>query len=126
MQRFRLFKEIRTEAILSLDEDVVLTTDEIDFAFQVWRSFPERIVGYPARSHYWDESKVRKKNMKIIHISLNYVNNFESFSGFVGLHFQMDQRLFDRTNGCCVLSQILQLPVHRMAESVDVENCRTI
>ena len=58
MQRFRLFKEIQTEAILSLDEDVVLTTDEIDFAFQVWRNFPGCIVGYPARSHYWDEFKV--------------------------------------------------------------------
>ncbi|XP_065212727.1 exostosin-1-like [Planococcus citri] len=57
MQRFRLFKEIHTEAILSLDEDVVLTTDEIDFAFQVWKDFPDRIVGYPARSHYWDEFK---------------------------------------------------------------------
>lgn len=59
LQRFRLYREIKTEAILSLDEDVVLTTDEIDFAFQVWLAFPQRIVGYPARSHYWDESKVR-------------------------------------------------------------------
>ncbi len=58
LQRFRLFKEISTEAVLSLDEDVVLTTDEIDFAFHVWCSFPERIVGYPARSHYWNEAKV--------------------------------------------------------------------
>lgn len=62
MQRFRLFNEIRTEGILSLDEDVVLNTDEIDFAFQVWRSFPERIVGYPSRSHHWDESKVNLSN----------------------------------------------------------------
>lgn len=59
LQKFYPFKEITTEAILSLDEDSVLTTDEVDFAFQVWLSFPERIVGYPARSHYWDETKVR-------------------------------------------------------------------
>lgn len=31
----------------------------MDFAFIVWHSFPERIVGYPARSHYWDATKGR-------------------------------------------------------------------
>ena len=43
-----------TDAVLSLDDDTVLSTDEVDFAFSVWRAFPERIVGYPARSHFWD------------------------------------------------------------------------
>ncbi|XP_044764759.1 exostosin-1 [Coccinella septempunctata] len=56
-QRFRPLAEIKTAAVLSLDEDSVLTTDEIDFAFLVWQRFPDRIVGYPARSHYWDDSK---------------------------------------------------------------------
>lgn len=32
---------------------------QVDFAFTVWQSFPERIVGYPARSHFWDNSKER-------------------------------------------------------------------
>ena len=49
---------IETDAVFSLDEDVTLTTDEIDFAFQTWRHFPERIVGFPARTHYWDDTKV--------------------------------------------------------------------
>ncbi|KTG32981.1 hypothetical protein cypCar_00031938, partial [Cyprinus carpio] len=31
----------------------------VDFAFIVWQSFPDRIVGYPARSHYWDSGKGR-------------------------------------------------------------------
>ena len=31
----------------------------MDFAFTVWQSFPERIVGYPARSHFWDSNKER-------------------------------------------------------------------
>lgn len=56
-QRFFTHKEIETEAILSLDEDTILTTEEIDFAFTVWKEFPDRIVGYPGRSHYWDDSK---------------------------------------------------------------------
>lgn len=32
---------------------------QVDFAFTVWQSFPERIVGYPARSHFWDSNKER-------------------------------------------------------------------
>ncbi|XP_064483993.1 exostosin-1-like [Ornithodoros turicata] len=55
--RFAPHPLIETDAVLSLDDDVTLTTEELDFAFQVWRSFPERIVGYPARSHYWDDAK---------------------------------------------------------------------
>ncbi|XP_028405951.1 exostosin-1a-like [Dendronephthya gigantea] len=45
---------ISSDVILSLDEDVTLNVDEINFAFQVWRKFPQRIVGFPCRSHYWD------------------------------------------------------------------------
>ncbi|NWI11484.1 EXT1B protein, partial [Crypturellus soui] len=32
---------------------------QVDFAFVVWRSFPERIVGFPARSHFWDAARRR-------------------------------------------------------------------
>ncbi|CAG5928405.1 unnamed protein product [Menidia menidia] len=57
--RFFPHDVIDTDAVLSLDEDSVLSTNEVDFAFIVWQSFPERIVGYPARSHYWDSSRSR-------------------------------------------------------------------
>lgn len=56
-QRFSPQPLVQTEALLSLDEDTALRTDEIDFAFSVWQNFPDRIVGYPARSHYWDDAK---------------------------------------------------------------------
>jgi glucuronyl/N-acetylglucosaminyl transferase EXT1 len=64
-QRFYPHPLIKTSAILSLDEDATLNTDEIDFAFTVWRSFPDRIVGYPARSHYWDDSKVALMSRRV-------------------------------------------------------------
>uniref|UniRef100_A0AAQ4RFM4 Exostosin glycosyltransferase 1b n=1 Tax=Gasterosteus aculeatus aculeatus TaxID=481459 RepID=A0AAQ4RFM4_GASAC len=57
--RFLPYETISTDAVLSLDEDTVLSTTEVDFAFTVWQSFPERIVGYPARSHFWDGNKER-------------------------------------------------------------------
>ncbi|RVE66608.1 hypothetical protein OJAV_G00109090 [Oryzias javanicus] len=43
--RFLPHVAIETEAVLSLDEDTVLLTSEVNFAFLVWRSFPDRIVG---------------------------------------------------------------------------------
>ena len=51
---------IQTQAILSLDDDSAVTAEEIDFAFGVWKHFPDRIVGYPARSHYYGKSMVTK------------------------------------------------------------------
>lgn len=57
-QRFYPHPLIQTDAVLSLDEDAILNTDEIDFAYRVWRDFPDRIVGYPARAHFWDDTKV--------------------------------------------------------------------
>lgn len=57
-QRFYPHPLIDTDAVLSLDEDAILNTDEMDFAYKVWRDFPDRIVGYPARAHYWDDTKV--------------------------------------------------------------------
>ena len=55
--RFLHSNLVSTAAILYLDEDISLTTEEINFAFQVWRTFQNRIVGFSARTHYWDEKK---------------------------------------------------------------------
>lgn len=53
--RFYPYEEIETEAILTIDDDIVmLTADELDFGYEVWREFPDRIVGFPSRTHIWD------------------------------------------------------------------------
>uniref|UniRef100_T1JB76 Exostosin-2 n=1 Tax=Strigamia maritima TaxID=126957 RepID=T1JB76_STRMM len=60
--RFFPYEEIETEAILAIDDDIImLTADELEFGFEVWREFPERIVGYPSRVHLWDNSTQRWK-----------------------------------------------------------------
>ncbi|KAH9497700.1 Exostoses (Multiple)-like 3 [Dermatophagoides farinae] len=55
--RFIPFDEIKTEAILSIDDDTNLRHDEIIFAFRVWREARDRIVGFPARFHAWDSNQ---------------------------------------------------------------------
>ncbi|CAG2100291.1 unnamed protein product [Medioppia subpectinata] len=53
--RFYPYECIETDAILAIDDDIVmLTADELEFGYQVWREFPDRIVGFPSRVHRWD------------------------------------------------------------------------
>ncbi|EEZ99036.1 exostosin-2 [Tribolium castaneum] len=55
--RFYPYNEIETEAILHIDDDIVmLTADEVEFGYEVWREFPDRIVGFPSRTHRWDNA----------------------------------------------------------------------
>ncbi|XP_008063379.1 exostosin-like 1 isoform X2 [Carlito syrichta] len=55
--RFFPYSTISTDAILSLDSHSSLSTNEVDFAFLVWQSFPERMVGFLTWSHFWDEAQ---------------------------------------------------------------------
>jgi hypothetical protein len=52
--RFLPFPSIRTDAILSLDDDVMLDAREIEFAYEVWSNHKDRIVGWPSRRHAWN------------------------------------------------------------------------
>nr|XP_008527273.1 PREDICTED: LOW QUALITY PROTEIN: exostosin-like 1 [Equus przewalskii] len=54
--RFFPYNAISTDAILSLDAHSSLSTSEVDFAFVVWQSFPERMVGFLTWNHFWDEA----------------------------------------------------------------------
>jgi glucuronyl/N-acetylglucosaminyl transferase EXT2 len=60
--RFYPYDSITTEAVLNLDDDMyMVTADELEFGFQVWREFPDRLVGFPGRVHVWDdEAKIWK------------------------------------------------------------------
>ena len=41
--RFSPNSHIETAAVLSLDDDASITTEEIDFAFSVWQNFKGKI-----------------------------------------------------------------------------------
>ncbi|CAG2167283.1 unnamed protein product [Oppiella nova] len=60
--RFYPYECIETDAILAIDDDIVmLTPDELEFGYQVWREFPDRIVGFPSRVHRWDNRTAKWK-----------------------------------------------------------------
>nr|XP_027195106.1 exostosin-2-like [Dermatophagoides pteronyssinus] len=53
--RFFPYASIETEAIFAIDDDItMLNPDEIEFSYQTWREFPDRIVGFPSRLHLWN------------------------------------------------------------------------
>ncbi|XP_052239253.1 exostosin-2-like isoform X2 [Dreissena polymorpha] len=55
--RFLPYQEIETECILALDDDIImLTADELEFGFEVWREFSDRLVGFPSRVQLWDNT----------------------------------------------------------------------
>ncbi|XP_031562334.1 exostosin-2-like [Actinia tenebrosa] len=50
--RFYPYSEIETEAILAIDDDILmLSNDELQFGYEAWREFPDRLVGFPGRFH---------------------------------------------------------------------------
>ncbi|KAJ8011178.1 hypothetical protein DPEC_G00055470 [Dallia pectoralis] len=49
--RLQPFVEIRTDAVLMLDDDTLVSVPDISFAFSVWKQFPEQIVGFVPRKH---------------------------------------------------------------------------
>ncbi|ETE66830.1 Exostosin-1, partial [Ophiophagus hannah] len=116
-ERFLPYSAIGTDAVLSLDEYASLSTSEVDFAFVVWRKFPDRIVGFPMRSHFWDTSKnqwsytskwTNEFSMVLTaaafyHSSLHFaqrqecVNRFAAWFGYMPLvhsQFRLDPVLF--------------------------------
>ncbi|EDV25977.1 uncharacterized protein TRIADDRAFT_24279 [Trichoplax adhaerens] len=55
--RFIPFKTLKTDAVFAMDDDMnMLTPDEIEFAYQTWLEYPDRIVGFPACNQLWNES----------------------------------------------------------------------
>ncbi|KAL3506690.1 hypothetical protein ACH5RR_032072 [Cinchona calisaya] len=52
--RFYPRESIDTRAVLICDDDVELDSKSINFAFNIWKSNPDRLIGFFARSHAYD------------------------------------------------------------------------
>lgn len=66
--RFKFDALIKTRAVLELDDDIMMTCDDIERGFRVWREHPDRIVGFYPRLidgtplSYRGEKHTRKHN----------------------------------------------------------------
>uniref|UniRef100_A0A7C9DE75 Glycosyl transferase 64 domain-containing protein n=1 Tax=Opuntia streptacantha TaxID=393608 RepID=A0A7C9DE75_OPUST len=55
--RFKPIQGLRTRAIFSVDDDVIVPCDSLDFAFTVWQTAPSTMVGFVPRMHWLGEKK---------------------------------------------------------------------
>ncbi|XP_063077460.1 exostosin-like 2 isoform X2 [Engraulis encrasicolus] len=58
------FPEIDTEAVLMLDDDLLISVPDITFAFSVWKRFSDQIVGFVPRKHETRTSGAYKYSVK--------------------------------------------------------------
>ncbi|KAI4299438.1 hypothetical protein L6164_032899 [Bauhinia variegata] len=56
--RFKEIKDLETDAVFSIDDDVIFPCSSVEFAFDVWQSAPDTMVGFVPRAHWVDSSKV--------------------------------------------------------------------
>jgi hypothetical protein len=54
--RFKPMEELRTDAVFSVDDDVIVPCPTLDFAFTVWQSAPFSMVGFVPRMHWLDKA----------------------------------------------------------------------
>lgn len=53
--RFKPIEGLQTDAIFSVDDDVVVPCGTLDFAFSVWQTAPRTMVGFVPRIHWLTE-----------------------------------------------------------------------
>lgn len=55
--RFKEIKDLKTDALFSIDDDVIFPCQSVELAFSVWQSSPDTMVGFVPRAHWVDISK---------------------------------------------------------------------
>ncbi|GAB4826015.1 hypothetical protein Ancab_008883 [Ancistrocladus abbreviatus] len=64
--RFKPIEKLRTDAIFSVDDDVIVPCATLDFAFSVWQTAPSTMVGFVPRTHWLAEEEILSKGEHII------------------------------------------------------------
>eukprot|EP01018_Ginkgo_biloba_P012421 Gb_27972 [translate_table: standard] len=62
--RFKPIEGLRTDAIFSIDDDVVVPCPTLEFAFSVWQSAPDSMVGFVPRMHWADTKNLGSMRYK--------------------------------------------------------------
>ncbi|KAJ6892542.1 hypothetical protein NC651_025672 [Populus alba x Populus x berolinensis] len=71
--RFKKDTMIKTRAVLELDDDIMMSCDDIERGFNVWRQHPDRIVGFYPRLVRGSPLKYRDEKYARRHESYNMI-----------------------------------------------------
>ncbi|WCJ19798.1 Nucleotide-diphospho-sugar transferases superfamily protein [Euphorbia peplus] len=58
--RFKEIKDLEADAVFSIDDDVIFPCYSVEFAFNVWQSAKDTMVGFVPRSHWVDKTQGKK------------------------------------------------------------------
>ncbi|KAJ6322663.1 hypothetical protein OIU77_012494 [Salix suchowensis] len=58
--RFKEIPGLKTDAVFSIDDDVIFPCSSVEFAFKVWQSAPDAMVGFVPRAHWVDKTLGKK------------------------------------------------------------------
>ncbi|KAL3521190.1 hypothetical protein ACH5RR_019339 [Cinchona calisaya] len=53
--RFKEIKDLKTDAVFSIDDDVIFPCSSVELAFSIWQSAPDTMVGFVPRMHWVDK-----------------------------------------------------------------------
>ncbi|CAH8441158.1 unnamed protein product [Schistosoma bovis] len=121
--RFQPFHEIPTLAVFAYSLNLNITVEQLNFAYLTWQEFPNRLVGFQARSHYWNTTDNLWKyddNPSMKHFSIVLLNG----AFYHRYYHHLYQTLLDRKlheivnvfNNCedilfnCLISHVTSLP----------------
>ena len=97
---------------------LVLHNILIELILKVWRQFPDRIVGFPSRTHFWENSTARfptfHKAPTQIQPSMNVFkgSTILIFLCQLPIRVGVDERVVSGVDGGGVLSLLLALPLY--------------
>ncbi|KAH6769119.1 Nucleotide-diphospho-sugar transferases superfamily protein [Perilla frutescens var. frutescens] len=54
--RFKEIKDLKSDVVFSIDDDIIFPCSTVEFAFSVWQSAPDTMVGFVPRVHWVHKS----------------------------------------------------------------------
>ncbi|KAJ4971522.1 hypothetical protein NE237_004621 [Protea cynaroides] len=119
--RFKVDPLIKTRAVLELDDDIMMTCDDIERGFKVWREHPDRIVGFYPRLingsplKYRDEKYARtRKGYNMILTGAAFLDSKVAFERYWSDEAKAGRMLVDKYFNC---EDVLMNVLHANASS---------
>ncbi|XP_058109283.1 glucosamine inositolphosphorylceramide transferase 1 [Magnolia sinica] len=105
--RFKMDPSIKNRAVLELDDDIMMTCDDVERGFRVWREHPDRIVGFYPRLidgsplKYRDEKYARtRRGYNMILTGAAFVDSQVAFKRYWSKEAEEGREVVDKYFNC--------------------------
>lgn len=132
--RFKLDPLIKTRAVLELDDDIMMTCDDVERGFNVWRQHPDRIVGFYPRLIAGSPLKYRAEKFARMHKGYNmiltgaaFIDSQVAFKRYWSEEAKQGRDLVDKYFNCeDVLLNYLYANASSSSSSLSSSSSRTV